>query len=81
MLRMIRNFNDRSRYVRCLIISRDADPDSELRDCLDIANCIRSQNVPRACASLEAHMRRTIVNLPELIREARSRWAIAAAAG
>ena len=81
MLRMIRNFNDRSRYIRCLVISRDTDPGSELRDCLDIADGVRSQNAARACASLEAHMCRTIVNLPELIREARSRWAIAAATG
>ncbi|WP_315797241.1 MULTISPECIES: GntR family transcriptional regulator [unclassified Bradyrhizobium] len=81
MLRMIKNFNDRSRYIRCLVISRDADPDSELRDCLDIADGVRSQNAARACARLEAHMHRTTANLPELIREARSRWAIAAAAG
>ena len=79
MLRMIRNFSDRSRYVRCLRIAQNSDPSAELRECLAIVDRIRNGDVMGACASLETHMRRTIVSLPELIREARSRWAIAAA--
>jgi DNA-binding GntR family transcriptional regulator len=79
MLRMIRNFNDRSRYVRCLCILRSADPGTEVRECLELIELIRNQDLKGASASLEAHMRRTIVDLPELIRDARSRWATAVA--
>jgi len=79
MLRMIQNFNDRSRYVRCLCILRSADPGTEVRECLELIDLVRNQDPKGACVSLEAHMRRAIVDLPELIREARSRWAIAVA--
>jgi len=79
MLKMIRNFNDRSRYVRCLCTLRSPDPGGEVRECLELIELVRNQDLKGACASLQAHMRRTIVDLPELIREARSRWAIAVA--
>lgn len=79
MLRMIKNFNDRSRYVRCLCILRSADPGTEVRECLNLIELVRNQDLKGACVSLEAHMRRTIVDMPELIREARSRWAMAVA--
>jgi DNA-binding GntR family transcriptional regulator len=79
MLRMIKNFNDRSRYVRCLCILRSADPGTEVRECLELIDLVRNQDLKGARVSLEAHMRRAIVDLPELIREARSRWAIAVA--
>jgi len=79
MQRMIRNFNDRSRYVRCLRLLRNADPIDEVRECLELINMVRNQNVKGACATLRKHIHRTIVDLPSLIREARSRWAIAAA--
>jgi len=79
MLRMIKNFNDRSRYVRCLCMLRCADPSTEVRECLELIELVRNADLTGACAKMQAHMRRTIVDLPELIREARSRWAIAVA--
>lgn len=79
MLRMIKNFNDRSRYVRCLCMLRSGDPASEVRECLEFVDLVRNQDLTGACASLQAHMRRTIADLPDLIREARSRWAISVA--
>jgi len=79
MLRMIRNFNDRSRYVRCLCLLRSADPGNAVRECLELIELVRNDDLKGACASLQEHMRRTIVDMPELIREARSRWAVAVA--
>jgi DNA-binding GntR family transcriptional regulator len=75
MHRMIRNFNDRSRYVRCLCLMRSSDPNARVRESLALVNSIRNHDVEGACARLEAQMIRKINNLPELVRDARSRWA------
>ena len=79
MLRMMRNFNDRSRYVRCLSILQSQDPGAQVRECLEVIQLLRDHEPKGACARLETHMGRMIVDLPELIREARSRWTMAAA--
>jgi DNA-binding GntR family transcriptional regulator len=79
MARMMRNFNDRSRYVRCLSILQSPDQGAQVRECLELIEALRDQDPRGACAKLETHMGRMIVDLPELIRDARSRWTMAAA--
>jgi DNA-binding GntR family transcriptional regulator len=80
MHRMIRNFNDRSRYVRCLSLTLSSDPQARVRENLAILELLRNGEIDGAGASLERQMMREINELPQLLRHAQSRWAESATA-
>jgi DNA-binding GntR family transcriptional regulator len=79
MLRMIRNFNDRSRYLRCLALSQCPDPAAHVREAVSLVDLIRRGEIDSARSRLHAFMTREVKHLPEVIRFARSRWADAEA--
>jgi DNA-binding GntR family transcriptional regulator len=79
MLRMIRNFNDRSRYMRCLALAQSPDAAAHVREAVALVDLIRKGEIDLARESLHASMTRRMKHLPEVIRCARSRWADAEA--
>jgi DNA-binding GntR family transcriptional regulator len=74
MHRMIQNFNDRTRYVRCLCLAQSPDAVAQVRESLELIDLIRERDVEGACASLEAQVTRKINLLPQVVRDAQSRW-------
>jgi hypothetical protein len=79
MLRMIRNFHDRSHYVRCLSLVHCANVSIHLEQIVGLLDLIRAGQIESARATLHAKMTYQIAHLPEIIRHARARWTEAAA--
>jgi DNA-binding GntR family transcriptional regulator len=75
MLRMIRNFNDRSHYVRCFSLAYCATPSIHLEEIVGLIDLIRTGQIGQARATLHAKMTHEITHLPEIIRHLRARWA------
>jgi DNA-binding GntR family transcriptional regulator len=73
--RGIRNFNDCSRYTRCLYLIESPDPVARVREVVALVDLLREREIAAARASLEKQMTETIKRLPDLLRTARSRWA------
>jgi len=75
MLRMIRNFHDRSHYVRCLSLAHCPDAPPHLEEIVDLIDLLRTGQIGPARAALHAKMTHEIRHLPEVIRHGRTRWA------
>jgi DNA-binding GntR family transcriptional regulator len=75
MLRMIRNFHDRSHYVRCLSLACSPDPSLNREEIVGLVDLIRAGQIGPARATLRGRMALVVSGLPEVIRRARSRWA------
>ncbi|MGY3450543.1 GntR family transcriptional regulator [Bradyrhizobium sp. USDA 4353] len=75
MLRMIRNFHDRSHYVRCLALAHCPDVSTHFREISGLVDRLHAGQIDPARAILHAQMTHEITHLPEILRHARGRWA------
>jgi DNA-binding GntR family transcriptional regulator len=74
MNRTIRNFNDRSRYVRRLALAQSPAPIELVKEIVELVEFVRDGQTAMACLRLEAVISLQMKRLPQLLCSARPRW-------
>jgi DNA-binding GntR family transcriptional regulator len=71
ILRTVRNFNARSRYIRCLYLEEYSAEDPPVNDVRTLGELSRGGDADRTCIYLRQMMTRRTIRLPDLVRRGR----------